>query len=651
MNDDYSEFLARKSQCGGNAGFEPVWMPDFLFDVQQHVTAWSIRKGRALVAADCGLGKTPMELVWAENVVRKTGGRVLIPAPLAVSHQIVREAEKFGLDVERSSNGKFSRQIVVTNYERLHLFNPSDFVGMACDESGCIKHFNAKRTSLVIDFMRKLRYRLLSTATAAPNDYWELGTSSEALGYLGFKDMMTKFFKDESKKDYLGWGRKTYRFRGHSEMPFWKWVCSWALAYRKPSDLGFEDDGFILPPLTQKEHCIENSTARPGMLFSIPAITLREQREERRITMRERCETAADLASSHDGASVIWCHLNPEGDLLETLIPNAIQVAGKDSEDWKESANQWFCGHQCICSDSRFSAKLAAWRNQEKNRHTSQSIIENIVSGVLRNLLPTGSSTDLNASDTLPGIIRDIRTNIKKLRSNAPHTISGSVSVMHPIPNIARHENAKLNYIASESRSSELLARCAAMVQHWMNICGLSAWDALSVERKNQATREVIGFISTTTTEQESSVDCYALSAILGSENFETILKGLSVPLCTCGYISGDRKLIAKSKIFGWGLNWQHCHNVITFPSHSFEQHYQSVRRCWRFGQKHPVSVTIITTEGEHRVIENLQRKSDQCDAMFTSMTRFMREAQALTDGWCFDKNEKVPSWLHPICN
>ncbi len=336
MNNTYADFLANKSQVGGDFGFEPLWLPTFLMPFQRSLVEWAIRRGRAALFEDCGLGKTVQLLVWAENVVRHMNGRVLVLTPLAVSHQTVREGEKFGIEVRRSGDGKIAGPgIYVTNYERLHYFTASDFVGVVYDESGGIKNFEAKRTAEAIEFLRTLPYRLLCTATAAPNDYVELGTSAEALGEMGFQDMATKFFKKQTSKDHLGWGRTKYAMRPHAERDFWRWICSWARACRRPSDLGFEDGAFILPELVSEEHVIEARTKRPGALFDLPAITLPEQSEERRRTMPERCEKVASLVV-HDRPAITWCHLNPEGDLLEKLIPGAVQVSGSDSDDKKE---------------------------------------------------------------------------------------------------------------------------------------------------------------------------------------------------------------------------------------------------------------------------------------------------------------------------
>ena len=201
---NYADFIARKTQAGADSGFAPVWMPDFLFDFQRDLVEWAVRKGRAAIFADCGLGKTPMGLVWASNVARKTGRPVLYLTPLAVAAQTVREAQKFGIDAIQSKDGASAGHIVVANYERLHYFSADDFAGVVCDESSILKSFAGQRRGEITAFMRKVPYRLLQTATAAPNDYIELGTSSEALGYMGHMDMLNRFFKNDLNNSAQG---------------------------------------------------------------------------------------------------------------------------------------------------------------------------------------------------------------------------------------------------------------------------------------------------------------------------------------------------------------------------------------------------------------------------------------------------------------
>ncbi len=339
---DYMEFLKAKSQLGGNHGFEPTFLPEWLFDFQKSLVEWAVHKGRGAWLIDCGMGKGPMGLVWAQNVVEKTNGNMLVACPLAVSHQLVREGEKFGIEIHRSNDGQPKGKITVTNYERLHLFDSSDYVGMWCDESGAIKNYSGVTKNAVTEFMRSLPYRLLGSATSAPNDTIELGTHSEALGELGYMDMLAMYFKNDqntcdSGRRYAmsGGMAPKFRFKKHAETHFWRWVCSWARAARKPSDLGFDDLDFILPPLIERQHVINKGFVRPGELFSRPAIGKKEELAEARETIQERCEKAAELASQHE-RSVAWCNLNPEGDLLEKLIPDCVQVAGSDPDDEKE---------------------------------------------------------------------------------------------------------------------------------------------------------------------------------------------------------------------------------------------------------------------------------------------------------------------------
>lgn len=450
----YQDFIASKLHEGANHGFEPLFMPSKLFGFQESMTAWAIEKGRGALFEDCGLGKTAQELTWAENVHRHTNKPVLILTPLAVAQQTIQEAEKFDIPATRSNDGR-SSGVTVTNYEKLHLFDPADFSGVVCDESSILKNFAGARKAAITHFMRKVPYRLLATATAAPNDYIELGTSSEALGYLGYMDMLNRFFKNDQNNSASGrmYGEKIkWRFRGHSEVPFWRWVCSWARAIRKPSDIGFEDSDFILPKLIERQHTVESHSPADGMLFALPAVGLKEQREERRRTITERCEKVSTIVD-HDQPALVWCHLNDESAKLVEMIPDAVGVSGSDSDESKEDK-----------------------------------------------------------------------------------------------------------------------------------------------------------FL---------------------------------------GFASGDiRVLVTKPKIGAWGLNFQHCAHVTFFPSHSYEQYYQGVRRCWRFGQKRDVVVDVVTTEGEKEVLKNLQRKSLAADSMFARLVDEMNNATSINGRTEYTQKIEVPSWL-----
>lgn len=329
MSDVYKKFLKSKDIKSNFQGFRSLWIPDFLYDFQKELVDWAIRKGKAALFEDCGLGKTPQQLVWSQNVIQKTNGNVLILTPLAVSYQTSREAEKFGLESNRTQDGTVYKGINITNYERLKYFNPNDFDGVVCDESSILKNFDGKLRRFITDFMGKVNYRLLCTATPAPNDFVELGTSSEALGEMTRNQMLGMFFTHDGKTT------SQWNLKGHAKKRFWQWVSTWARALRKPSDLGFDDSGFNLPPLHFHTHTIKSNYKENSLLPSA-AIGLNEQRSEKRRTLSLRCEKVSSLVPVNESC-IVWCHLNDEGDLLEDLISDAVQVSGKDSDEDKEN--------------------------------------------------------------------------------------------------------------------------------------------------------------------------------------------------------------------------------------------------------------------------------------------------------------------------
>lgn len=410
----YEEFLRTKADFGASSGFPARYVPPQAFDFQQSLIEWKCAKGRAAGFIDCGMGKTLMQLTFAENAMRHTNKPSLVLTPLAVAPQTVIEGQKFGIECYRPQMGEIpsSKKVIVTNYQRLSKFSPDDFGAVICDESSILKNFDGATKAEVTEFMRTVPYRLLSTATAAPNDYMELGTSSEALGYLGFQDMLTRFFKRENGTGGVAWGRDTYRLRSYAETDFWRWLVSFSRAVRRPADLGFDDGGFVLPELATVEHTIKASRPRDGQLFDTPARTLPEQKEERRRTLKERCEKVADLVSAHD-CSVVWCHLNAEGDLLKKLIPDSEQVSGSDTDERKEellsafSAGQikrlitkpqiagyglnWqHCAHQTTFVSHSFEQYYQgvrrSWRFGQKRKVTIDIVSSEGEAGVLENL-------------------------------------------------------------------------------------------------------------------------------------------------------------------------------------------------------------------------------------------------------------------------
>lgn len=628
---EYDEFLNAKRQLGGDHGFDPLFMPGFLFPFQRDLVEWAVRRGRCGIFADCGLGKTPMQLVWAENVRRKTGRPVLIVTPLAVSHQTIREGEKFGIEVVRSLAGEVAGPITVTNYERLQHFTPSDFAGVVLDESSILKNFDGKRKALVTEFARTLPYRLLCTATAAPNDYVELGTSSEAVGELGHMDMLNRFFKNlqntcDTKAHWRGNGpqekRAQWRFKHHAEREFWRWVCSWARALRKPSDLGHDDCGFALPPLREQETCVENTLPLPGELFVRPAIGLKEQRDERRLTVRQRCEEVARKVAEHDDCSIAWCHLNIEGDLLESLIPQSIQVKGQDSDEWKEVAAEWFKGERCICNNPMFRAKLSSWtRNGSAQTPNTCE--------------PTTRPTNTDGTNGAPKSKLSITPSAEGNTTLIQNSESESRRKVGPGENAVHKRDGRETSESSASPSKGTMGCSLHKVE-----------DAQSAEAVIPETSAVHDSTLTTATPLGESGGCSVPLATSDSESSQTVQSALNVPRCICGYRSGKRVLISKPVMFGYGLNLQHCAHMTFFPSHSYEQYYQAVRRCWRFGQTRPVVVDVVTTGGEADVLRNLQRKAEQADRMFEHLVEFMNESLRLERGNPFTTEQEIPSWL-----
>ncbi len=424
MKDDYLEFLQKKRHSIGDFGFEPKYIPDIAFDFQEFIINKAIRKGRMAIFADTGLGKTLIQLAIAKNIVDHTNKRVLILTPLAVGFQFILEAEKLGInDVYQTIHGELKGKIIICNYERLHYLNSLDFEGCILDESSILKNFDGKIKNQVNTFIKKIPYRFLSTATPSPNDFIELGTSSEALGYMGYMDMLTKFFKNNQNSvasTDRNIGEKFY-LKPHAETDFFAWVNQWAIMVKMPSDIGFSNDLYDLPKLIVNQHIVKNQSmfdSNGQILMFVPiAKSMTEVRHEQKQTEQQRCEKAVELAK--DKTSVYWCNTNNESLILKTLDKEAVEIIGSQSIEKKE----------------------------------------------------------------------------------------------------------------------------------------------------------------------------------------EILLS----------FAKGDiKRLITKAKMTGMGLNWQHCNHSVFFPTWSYEQYYQAIRRFWRFGQTNDVVIDMVISDGQTRVLEALQQKTEK---------------------------------------
>lgn len=326
----YEKFLAEKAIVDIPTGFEPTGeLPEKLFDFQKDVVRWGLRRGRAALFEDCGLGKSPQQLAWAEQVVKQTGKSVLILAPYCVAQQTVREGKKFGIEVilARSQADIKGIGIYITNYEKLHKFDVYEFSGIVLDESSILKSYDGATRDLIIESFRKTQFKLACTATPAPNDFMELGNHAEFLGVMSRVEMLATFFVHD------GGDTSKWRLKRHAQEDFWKWLCSWAVNIRKPSDLGYDDKGFKLPKLNMFEHIVESNQKMDGYLFALPASSLQERREARKESKFERVQKACELAD--DSQWVYWCNLNSESELIAKEL-NAVEIRGSTGEDERE---------------------------------------------------------------------------------------------------------------------------------------------------------------------------------------------------------------------------------------------------------------------------------------------------------------------------
>jgi len=426
----YNKFIESKQTFDTSTGIKnPESINPMLFDFQSDITRWALRRGRAAIFADCGLGKTPMQLEWADHVCKYTKSNVLIVAPLAVSSQTVKEGVKFGVDVNQCNDASdVESGISITNYEKLHKFNPDQFSGIVLDESSILKSYAGKYRTDLIEQWGSVQFRLACTATPAPNDFMELGNHSEFLGAMTRTEMLSMFFVHD------GGETQKWRLKGHAESEYWKWLCSFAVMIQKPSDIGYDDGDFMLPDLKIHQSVVETTPTNGEYLFAMEAQTLQERIGARRDSIADRVAKCAELVNDSKESWLIWCNLNNESAALAKAIDGAVEVKGSDKHEHKESAMM--------------------------------------------------------------------------------------------------------------------------------------------------------------------------------------------------GFSSGDvRILVTKPSIAGFGMNWQHCHNVAFVGlSDSYEQFYQAIRRCWRFGQQSNVNCHIITADTEGSVVKNIQRKEMDAARMAENMVKNMSD-------------------------
>jgi len=452
---DYGDFLQRKSQLDPDTGLTEIPpLNAMLWPHETDIVRWALRRGRAAIFADCGLGKGPMEMEW----IRCQPHEGIIVAPLAVAHQFVKEAQKFGIDLAYAKDQSgITKRITVTNYQRLENFHIEQFGAVSLDESSILKNQSGAYCTWMIEAFKNTPFRLAASATPAPNDVMELGTQAEFLGIMTRGEMLAMYFTHD------GGDTSKWRVKGHAQKAFWEWMASWAVMIRKPSDLGYSDDGFILPPLRMVEHCVKVDAPSTGFLFAVEAQSLQERQQARRDSIGDRVKACAAIVNESKQQFLVWCNLNSESEALADAIPDAVEVRGSDTDEHKE----------------------------------------------------------------------------------------------------------------------------------------------------------------------------------------KTIAQ----------FLTGDvRVIVSKTSIFGLGLNIQCCHNIAYVGlSDSYEALYQSIRRCWRFGQKHEVVAHVITAETEGAVVSNIKRKERESEDTYNSMVSHMKDLNAAalhgaslrnkTD-YLPEKKMLIPDWL-----
>ena len=328
----YEDLVARKLRFQSGKGLDVAPRDYGLFPHQRDLVEWALRRGRAAIFADTGLGKSRIQVAWADTIARETGGDVLILAPLAVAEQTVEEGESIGVKVTHARDGKdIQPGINITNYARLHRFDCSRFTGVVLDESSIIKHHTSKTLQQLLEAFERTPFKLCATATPAPNDWTELGTHAQFLGYRTQSEMLAEFFVHD------GGDTGNWRLKGHAKGLFWKWVASWGALLRSPADLGHDAAAYALPPLDVTQHTVEAGSApMEGMLFALEASSLMERRDARRASLDARVKACADLVNADHQPWIVWCDLNDEADALRAAIPGAVEIRGSDEDEAKE---------------------------------------------------------------------------------------------------------------------------------------------------------------------------------------------------------------------------------------------------------------------------------------------------------------------------
>lgn len=602
MTDAYAQFLERKRMVDPATGMDAVpELPSFMFDHQRAIASWALRRGRAAIFAGTGLGKTAMELVWGNAVADHTDKPVLVFAPLAVSQQHIREAGKFGLPARIVRDQSEVRAGVnVTNYQKIEHFDLSAMGGVVLDESSILKSTDGKYRTRLIEQCAEVPFRLAATATPAPNDFMELGNHAEFLGVMSYTDMLATFFTHD------GGDTQKWRLKGHAENEFWKWMASWAVMIRKPSDLGFANDGYDLPPLRQQQHLVAADYAPSldtGLLFPMEARTMQERLSARRDTVDERVQLAYRLVIGSFCDKLATCHGNqntPNADAQSTH-PTPLKESGESSKEEAPRKTPSTCesterststnGAALQSSSKRLTGGAASAMQPTPNTENRQRQAHGCE---LQSSAEQGcyeQSTVLNQSNTKrcsPGKVED---------APSAGLSRSEFSTLTTAMNLARSGGsfaAPVTLALAISRMTQI-----GSVEPWCIWCNLNS--------EQDALARAFGPLA------------FSVSGAMPDEEKERAIHA---------WLDGERPvMIGKPSMMGFGMNFQHCRNTIFVGlNDSFEQVFQAVRRFWRFGQTKPVNVHFIAAETEGAVVANLRRKEADADRMAAAMVMHMAD-------------------------
>ena len=425
---NYEEFLKKKSVVLPPAGLDKIpELNENLFDFQHDIVSWSLKRGRAAIFAGTGLGKTLMQLSWADALVREKNAKVICFTPLAVAAQMVREGEKFGITAEHVIDDSSNASIQVTNYQKIDHFDLTQYDAVILDESSILKNHTGKYRTDLIERTKNIPYRLAATATPSPNDFMELGNHAEFLGIMSYTDMLSTFFVHD------GGSTQSWRLKGHAESEFWKWMSSWSVMLKDPSDLGYDGSKYKLPKLNKEQHTIQaeyKADVETGMLFPMEAQTLTERNHARRSTIEDRCKVAAEIANASNECFVIWCNLNDESALLETLIPDAVQVIGSDTDEKKEHTLSDFNNGniRVLITKPKISGFGMNWQHCHNTIFVGLNDSFEQLYQAIRRFWRFGQKHEVNAHFISSEIEGAVVSNIAKKEKQAEHMMSQMIS-------------------------------------------------------------------------------------------------------------------------------------------------------------------------------------------------------------------------------